>query len=75
MRVAISNPKPKMAGVTDRGDFCRRISAQISNMRIGVSETDYVRSKLVSSLYNSRDWCGKVARAAMHFQFADWLKK
>ena len=28
MRVAISNPKPKMAGVTDRGDFLRRISAE-----------------------------------------------
>ena len=45
MRVAITNPKPKMAGVTDRGEFLRRISAEISNcVRIGVSETDYVLS-------------------------------
>ena len=45
MRVAISNSKPKMVGVTDRGEFLRRISAEISNcVRIGVSETDYVLS-------------------------------
>ena len=31
MRVVISNPKPKMAGVTDQGKILRRISAEISN--------------------------------------------